>query len=413
MSVEAVSWAINKAPVGGNVTARMILVSLADKADEYGRDAWKYTSAIADSIRKSDATVFRTLAWLEEIGVIERGDQRLVDHYPESARPVVWNLRLDLVQEPIERQKRKGRAGRPCKQVGDPEPRAGTDGGKDGKTLSQNERGFSEPAAGQEETPSHRCEVPPLTGERHNVQKHTYPSAPTGHLPADGETPGKEDGDDSAVDADAGSVADALKGMRSKLGLPAPEPTARDLRHASRLLDRVAAEHGGDRAQALGAVLDVIGWMPRNRFWLRRILNARLLDSQWRGILNDFAVDRLGAGDVRDEARAGDAGAAPAQAKRHRHTWMCRHVLDRLGATGEAVSSDDALNRRAFAVADELNRRDGLPVLDRGPQPAVPDVERHRLDEARRAHGGSMFAGAAGYVPGPAGPAGDGIWAEP
>lgn len=160
MSVEAVSWAINKAPVGGNVTARMILVSLADKADEYGRDAWKYTSAIADSIRKSDATVFRTLAWLEEIGVIERGDQRLVDHYPEYARPVVWNLRLDLVQEPIERQKRKGRAGRPCKQVGDPEPRAGTDGGKDGKTLSQNERGFSEPAAGQEETPSHRCEVP-------------------------------------------------------------------------------------------------------------------------------------------------------------------------------------------------------------------------------------------------------------
>ena len=119
MSVEAVSWAINKAPVGGNVTARMILVSLADKADEYGRDAWKYTSAIADSIRKSDATVFRTLAWLEEIGVIERGDQRLVDHYPEYARPVVWNLRLDLVQEPIERQKRKGRAGRPRKPATD------------------------------------------------------------------------------------------------------------------------------------------------------------------------------------------------------------------------------------------------------------------------------------------------------
>ena len=411
MSVEAVSWAINKAPVGGNVTARMILVSLADKADEYGRDAWKYTSAIADSIRKSDATVFRTLAWLEEIGVIERGDQRLVDHYPEYARPVVWNLRLDLVQEPTERQKRKGRAGRPRKQVRDPEPRAGTDGGKDGKTLSQNERGFSEPAAGQEETPSHRCEVPPLTGERHNVQKHTYPSAPTGHLPADGETPGKEGGDDAAVDVDAGSVADALMVMRSKLGLPAPEPTARDLRHASRLLDRVAAEHGGDRAQALGAVLDVIGWMPRNRFWLRRILNARLLDSQWRGILNDFAVDRLEAASGRDGGRTDDAGTVPAQtAKRHRHTWLCRHVLDRLGATREAVSADDALGARAFAVADELNRRDGLPVPDRGPQPAVPDIERRRLDEARRAHGGSMFAGAAGYVPGPAD---DGIGAEP
>ena len=74
MSVRAVSWAIDQAPVGGNTTARMILVSLADKADEYGRDAYKYVSAIADSIRKSDSTVSRNLAWMEEIGVIERGN---------------------------------------------------------------------------------------------------------------------------------------------------------------------------------------------------------------------------------------------------------------------------------------------------------------------------------------------------
>ena len=90
MSVRAVSWAIDQAPVGGNTTARMILVSLADKADEYGRDAYKYVSAIADSIRKSDSTVSRNLAWMEEIGVIERGNQHLVDSYPEYARPIVY-----------------------------------------------------------------------------------------------------------------------------------------------------------------------------------------------------------------------------------------------------------------------------------------------------------------------------------
>ena len=106
MSVRAVSWAIDQAPVGGNTTARMILVSLADKADEYGRDAYKYVSAIADSIRKSDSTVSRNLAWMEEIGVIERGNQHLVDSYPEYARPIVYDLRLDLVQEPTERQAR-------------------------------------------------------------------------------------------------------------------------------------------------------------------------------------------------------------------------------------------------------------------------------------------------------------------
>lgn len=125
MSVRAVSWAIDQAPVGGNTTARMILVSLADRADENGRDAYKYVSAIADSIRKSDSTVSRTLAWMEEIGVIERGNQHLVDSYPWYARPVVYDLRLDLVQEPTPRQVKKGRPGRPRKIVKDPQPNSG------------------------------------------------------------------------------------------------------------------------------------------------------------------------------------------------------------------------------------------------------------------------------------------------
>lgn len=157
MSVRAVSWAIDQAPVGGNTTARMILVSLADKADEYGRDAYKYVSAIADSIRKSDSTVSRTLAWMEEIGVIERGDQHLVDSYPEYLRPVVYDLRLDLVQEPTPRQIKKARPGRPRKLVKDPRP-------EDGKTLSQNETGFFEesdekenPVAPVHPPRSHQC----------------------------------------------------------------------------------------------------------------------------------------------------------------------------------------------------------------------------------------------------------------
>lgn len=158
MSVEAVSWAINKAPVGGNVTARMILVSLADKADEYGRDAWKYTSAIADSIRKSDATVFRTLAWLEEIGVIERGDQRLVDHYPEYARPVVWNLRLDLVQEPIERQKRKAAPAVRANRSGTRNRAPERTGERTGKPYLKMRGGFPNPPPGRRK--------PPLTGAR-------------------------------------------------------------------------------------------------------------------------------------------------------------------------------------------------------------------------------------------------------
>lgn len=120
MSVNAVSWAIDRAPVpGARCVARMILVHLADKADADGCDTWKYVSAIADAIGVDDSTVHRNLAWLEEHGLIERGDQSLVSDYPEYARPVVWNLRLDKVREPSERAMRKGRrhAGRPKKHA--------------------------------------------------------------------------------------------------------------------------------------------------------------------------------------------------------------------------------------------------------------------------------------------------------
>lgn len=125
MSVNAVSWAIDRAPVpGARCVARMILVHLADKADADGCDTWKYVSAIADAIGVDDSTVHRNLAWLEEHGLIERGDQSLVSDYPEYARPVVWNLRLDKVREPSERAMRKGRrrAGRPKKHATPPTP---------------------------------------------------------------------------------------------------------------------------------------------------------------------------------------------------------------------------------------------------------------------------------------------------
>lgn len=116
MSVEAVSWAINKAPCEGNVSARMVLVHLADHADSDGRNTWKYVSTIADEMRVSDSTVRRQLKWLEDRGLIERGDQHLVDHYDLYQRPVVWNLRLDLVQKPTERQLARRRPGRPRKR---------------------------------------------------------------------------------------------------------------------------------------------------------------------------------------------------------------------------------------------------------------------------------------------------------
>ena len=394
MSVRAVSWAIDQAPVGGNTTARMILVSLADKADEYGRDAYKYVSAIADSIRKSDSTVSRTLAWMEEIGVIERGNQHLVDSYPEYLRPVVYDLRLDLVQEPTPRQIKKARPGRPRKLVKDPRP-------EDGKTLSQNETGFFEesdekenPVAPVHPPRSHQCTHPGRTSALHNVLKHpktTNPSLPTGELPASGkrQPDGKDQtrtdttGQQSPAMDDARDVLDHLGLMRSKLGLSTPASNKTDQRAVCKLIVQITEANKGDRARALMLILAVVDWMASNTFWLRRVLTGRQLHANWDKIANDYAVSLIehqrdldAAARERDKPRRGGRVLPPARvpdpyvAPRHVHTFCCEHVLadmktheddyDHEGSVRYGQPS--AWQRACMEHADELNRRDGIDI---------------------------------------------------
>ncbi len=399
MSVRAVSWAIDQAPVGGNTTARMILVSLADKADEYGRDAYKYVSAIADSIRKSDSTVSRTLAWMEEIGVIERGNQHLVDSYPWYARPVVYDLRLDLVQEPTPRQVQKGRPGRPRKIVEDPRTGIGKtldDGGtsnaddsNENKTLSQNETGFSEEPM-KEENPgapvrpprSHRCTHPGPTGALHNVLKHpkTYnPSLPTGELPASGKRPGGEDGTDGTAGAssETAAVMDHLADVRSGLSLTTAEPTGRDHARIARLIGRVAKAHDGDRAAAAALILAVIDWLPSNTFWLSRVDSVRRLAADWDRIANDWTISELedrrrheAEANVRD--RRPEARPTPCppvyRPRPHTHTFACKHVLDAMRPHESEYDHEGSYLRgnpsewqlACQRLADELNQHEAM-----------------------------------------------------
>ena len=407
MSVRAVSWAIDQAPVGGNTTARMILVSLADKADEYGRDAYKYVSAIADSIRKSDSTVSRTLAWMEEIGVIERGNQHLVDSYPEYLRPVVYDLRLDLVQEPTPRQIKKARPGRPRKLVKDPRPEDGktlsqnetgfftndeksseANDSNENKTLSQNETGFFEesdekenPVAPVHPPRSHQCTHPGRTSALHNVLKHpktTNPSLPTGELPASGKRPGMEDGNNTTTggDSDAATVMDHLASVRSKLSLTTTEPTKRDLSKIGNLVSRVVKAHDGDRAASLALILAVIDWLPANTFWLRRVDSARRLADNWDQIANDWTVAQIERQRERDaEAHERDrrpvAQPTPVperHSERHVHSLVCEHVLNDMRPHEDEYDHEGSLRygkpsewqMACMRHADELNRLEGI-----------------------------------------------------
>ncbi|MGV9540884.1 helix-turn-helix domain-containing protein [Nocardia beijingensis] len=74
----------------------MLLIAMADRADEHGRAAWPFQEDLAAAGRCSIRTVRRHLAAMEKRGLIARGDQRIVAHLRADHRPIVWNLDLSL-----------------------------------------------------------------------------------------------------------------------------------------------------------------------------------------------------------------------------------------------------------------------------------------------------------------------------
>lgn len=49
MSVAAVDWALRRAPVGADASERLVLVYLADRADDEGRDAFPSIATLSSS----------------------------------------------------------------------------------------------------------------------------------------------------------------------------------------------------------------------------------------------------------------------------------------------------------------------------------------------------------------------------
>lgn len=91
MSVEAITWVLHEAP-GCPPQLVSTLIGLANHADPHGRGAYPGQGMLASYTRKSERQVRRDLAEAERLGLIRRGDQRLVAHIPADRRPVVWDL---------------------------------------------------------------------------------------------------------------------------------------------------------------------------------------------------------------------------------------------------------------------------------------------------------------------------------
>jgi hypothetical protein len=94
MSVEAITWALNAAPVDAPHLITL-LIGLANHADAAGRGAAPSQRRLAHYTRKKDRSVREDLAALEALGIIRRGDPRRVAYLPADRRPVVWDLAME------------------------------------------------------------------------------------------------------------------------------------------------------------------------------------------------------------------------------------------------------------------------------------------------------------------------------
>jgi hypothetical protein len=93
MSLRATTWALyDVGPDLADAQARLILLVLADNADDDGRGAAvsKRTMAVATGLGES--TIYRRLRALQESGLIAPGDDRIVAYLPADKRPRVWDL---------------------------------------------------------------------------------------------------------------------------------------------------------------------------------------------------------------------------------------------------------------------------------------------------------------------------------
>ena len=87
-------WALNchDAP---DALAKLVLLGLANHADATGGNAWASAQTLADYADCSRRSVIRKLKELEAVGLIVRGDQRLVAHLRGDRRPIVWDIVTD------------------------------------------------------------------------------------------------------------------------------------------------------------------------------------------------------------------------------------------------------------------------------------------------------------------------------
>ena len=350
MSNIALSWAF-KCHVG-NASAKAVLVYLADRADDDGSAAYPKIETIVNVTELSERTVRSSLKLLQERGFIRRGDQRYArlgkggrNRLPQYCQ-VVWDLAVETDPSNLTWIRETHAAEHdPATMGADVDPEAGTvvENGDSKDVLPENVGtepiSSSANLAGLENEPEPALQMPQgqlcksrtsgsanlappalqisqgciykdKTLQVNPPSKPSFPSAPTGHLPASGAAAAEKNKneqlneDDTEIAEAAGRVLASLGEQRSMLGLATPSPTKADRKAIIGLYRRLVDQ--GAQWPTL-VMVDAIGFAMNGDWWPKRIRTGRALARHWDE-LNDDMI--LAAGRTDGDAHAQTAPPA-------------------------------------------------------------------------------------------------------
>ena len=258
MSNIALSWAF-KCHVG-NASAKSVLVYLADRADDDGTAAYPKIATIVNVTELSERTVRGALKTLQERGFIRRGDQRYArigkggrNRLPQYCQ-VVWDLAVESDPSTLTWVRETHAAERDPATMGesvDPAASTVTENDESRNVLLENvgTKPFSSTAnpAGLENEPELALQIPQgqlcksrtsgsanpappalqisqgciykdKTLQVNPPSEPSFPSAPTGHLPASGATSDEGMNENDEQQPDGGELAEAADRVLDSLG---------------------------------------------------------------------------------------------------------------------------------------------------------------------------------------------------
>ena len=392
MSIQALSRVFTLKRLIEDPYAQLVLINLADNADEHGRNSFPGIKKMARNSCMCERSVQRKLRWLEENGFIRKSEAtEVIQYLPEYKRPTVWEICMDrdeTLPAPTDRKPRTPRkdenqaeetddttqdtdAGA-CETPGASQsPGAGKapDGSRTPDALR-----VTSPVTVQSPKPSHEPITPlspkgDISPRGDSAENNTPTISQSSNAPDLDVEPnqgfgftGENRRSDDAVVGDNVSASDCdalLKRFAELLAgeqVTAKPPRARDQRAAAGLL----AEHSQME------ILELVLWAAKNPFWRPKMLSmsefARRWERLWQERRGEIEQRRLRAKHV----KSGIMSAKDEEEKDpHAAVLVSCETVTQCPVFGYSSFQHGRSNSRIAFAQNHLNgsiRRDKCPV---------------------------------------------------